>query len=200
MLINAIPVKISELPDATVPLVGTESVPLVQSGVTRKTPASGFSGGGGGPALEVLQSVSEFELVFGAPFVSDVISVEAADVIVFYFSFIGPGGNGIRLSFSTTGDIPTGVNVGLSDASDANSLLVADGVFTLSSDLSAASIAVKGAFGGLESSGSKGGNSAASGHRNTVGPFAAGDIQLSVSQDVSDDLRMSGYIARVVGP
>lgn len=39
---------ISALPSATTPLAGTELVPVVQGGVTKKAPASAFGGGGGG--------------------------------------------------------------------------------------------------------------------------------------------------------
>jgi hypothetical protein len=42
-------VKISELPAATEPLAGTEPVPLVQSGATKRAPASAF-----GPALPLV--------------------------------------------------------------------------------------------------------------------------------------------------
>jgi len=38
------PVPISELPDASLPLAGTEPVPLVQGGVTCQAPASAFAG------------------------------------------------------------------------------------------------------------------------------------------------------------
>jgi hypothetical protein len=43
-------VKISNLPAGIVPITGTELVPVVQSGVTVKIPASAFGGGGGGGA------------------------------------------------------------------------------------------------------------------------------------------------------
>lgn len=39
---------ISGLPAATLPLGGTEAVPLVQSGITKQAPASAFGGGGSG--------------------------------------------------------------------------------------------------------------------------------------------------------
>jgi hypothetical protein len=41
-------VKISELPSATTPLAGTETVPIVQGGVTKKVAVSEIGGGGGG--------------------------------------------------------------------------------------------------------------------------------------------------------
>lgn len=40
-------VKISALPAASLPLSGTEAIPLVQAGVTSQAPASAFGGGGG---------------------------------------------------------------------------------------------------------------------------------------------------------
>lgn len=38
----AVPVPVSSFPDATLPLTGAESVPLVQGGVTKKAPSSAF--------------------------------------------------------------------------------------------------------------------------------------------------------------
>lgn len=40
--------KISALPVATTPLAGTELIPVVQAGVTKRVPVSGLPGGGGG--------------------------------------------------------------------------------------------------------------------------------------------------------
>lgn len=40
--------KISALPEATLPLAGTEQLPVVQGGETRRVPASALGGGGGG--------------------------------------------------------------------------------------------------------------------------------------------------------
>lgn len=38
-----VPVPVSQFPDATLPLDGTESVPLVKNGVTCKTPSASFA-------------------------------------------------------------------------------------------------------------------------------------------------------------
>lgn len=59
-------VKISELTSATTPLAGTETVPIVQGGVTKKVAVSEIGGGGGGATPSILATyVSNGTLVTG---------------------------------------------------------------------------------------------------------------------------------------
>ena len=57
--------KISELDDATTPLVGTEVVEIVQSGANVKVPVSEF-GGGGGTTYAAVETVSDADTNMGA--------------------------------------------------------------------------------------------------------------------------------------
>lgn len=50
-------IKISQLPAATLPLSGSELVPIVQSGVTRRTTVTDFNIGGGGGGINDITSV-----------------------------------------------------------------------------------------------------------------------------------------------
>jgi len=58
---------ISALPSATTPLAGTEVVPIVQSGVTKKVAVSAIGGGGSGTVTSVGISAPAFLSVSGSP-------------------------------------------------------------------------------------------------------------------------------------
>jgi hypothetical protein len=58
---------ISALPAATTPLAGTEVVPIVQSGVTKKVAVSAIGGGGSGTVTSVGLSAPAFLSVAGSP-------------------------------------------------------------------------------------------------------------------------------------
>lgn len=77
-------VKISNLPSGTVPLAGTELVPVVQSGVTVKVAASALSGGGGGGTNP--------PIIYQDP--DDFLYTASANCKKIYVLLVGPGGGG----------------------------------------------------------------------------------------------------------
>src|SRR5215831_16834094 len=122
--------KISHLPPATVPLAGTETVPLVQGGVTKQAPASAFGGGGGGGGgntgiINVLDitgivndGVTDCQSGFntlrfgyanhGSDFPVSGVTITIANPAV--FTLAGHGFGVLDpVVFSTTGVLPTGI-------------------------------------------------------------------------------------------
>lgn len=87
-------VKISQLPSATTPLTGSEIIPLVQSGVTKKTPISSLT-------TYTVNTVADLRSV--VPGTYDIVNVKG------YFS-VGDGGGGQFRSVTTGG--PYGDNGG----------------------------------------------------------------------------------------
>jgi hypothetical protein len=94
-------IKISELPSATLPLAGTEPVPIVQTGVTVRAPASAF-----GTTLPV---AAQGDLIYGSAV--GVYSALAKDAnATRYLSNTGASNNPawaqVNLANGVTGDLP----------------------------------------------------------------------------------------------
>jgi hypothetical protein len=93
-------IKISELPSATTPLAGTEQVPLVQSGITKRASATAISG---------LPIAAQGDVIYGSA--AGVYSTLAKDTnATRYLSNTGSSNNPawaqVNLANGVTGDLP----------------------------------------------------------------------------------------------
>lgn len=123
-------IKISQMPAATLPLAGTEVVPLVQSGVTKNVPVSAIGGGADNSGIinvlntgfvivndgvtDCQDGFANFRFAYtdhGAGFAQSGVTISIANPAVFTLVDHGFTLND-PVSFTTIGSLPTGIVAG----------------------------------------------------------------------------------------